>query len=62
MLLESVKGTSKFNSDLRAAKRDSREDFPDKKDILKRDKAFIGRFKNFFTKQALLDEKDIKKV
>lgn len=61
VLLESVKGTSKLISDLRAAKRDSREDFPDKKDILKRDKAFIGRFKNFFTKQALLDEKDIKK-
>lgn len=56
-----IKGTSKLISDLRAAKRDSREDFPDKKDILKRDKAFIGRFKNFFTKQALLDEKDIKK-
>lgn len=54
-----IKGTSRLISDIRAAKRDSKEDFPDKGKEQKR--AFIGRAKNFFTKEALTSEKSIKK-
>ena len=49
-----IKGTSRLISDIRAAKRDSKEEFSD--DTLKRTKAFIGRAKNFFTKEAKLSE------
>lgn len=55
-----IKGTSRLISDIRAAKRDSKEDFPDDKDKIKRTRAFIGRAKNFFTKEARTSEQSIK--
>ena len=56
-----IKGTSRLISDIRAAKRDSNNDFPDKKDILKRNKAYLRRLKRFFTVDAILDERKITK-
>ena len=45
-------------SDIRAAKRDSKEEFPNNN--LKRTKHFIGRAKNFFTKEAKTSEQSIR--
>lgn len=53
-----IKGTSRLVSDLRAAKRDSNNEYPD--DGLKRFKSYMGRVKNFFTKEAIDSEKAIK--
>ena len=53
-----IKGTSRLISDIRAAKRDSKEEFPN--DNLKRTKHFIGRAKNFFTKEAKTSEQSIR--
>ena len=52
-----IKGTSRLISDIRAAKRDSKNDFPDKKDKLKRSKVFIKRILKFFD----YNEKDFEK-
>lgn len=53
-----IKGTSRLISDIRAAKRDSKEEFPN--DNLKITKHFIGRAKNFFTKEAKTSEQSIR--
>ena len=44
-----IKGTSALLSNIRAANRDSKNDFPDKKDNLKRWKSWWDRFKLFLT-------------
>lgn len=54
-----IKGTSRLISDLRAAKRDSNNYFPDKKDAIKRGKAYLKRLKRFFNKDAIIDDKII---
>lgn len=54
-----IKGTSNLISNIRAAKRDSKEDFSEKG--IERTKAFIGRAKNFFTKDSFKAEKSINK-
>lgn len=57
-----IKGTSRLISDLRAAKRDSEFDFPDKsKNKIARTKAYLKRLKEFLTMSAILDEKSIQK-
>lgn len=43
-----IKGTSALISTIRAASRDSKEDYPDKKDKVKRFKSWWGRFKVLF--------------
>lgn len=43
-----IKGTSALISTIRAAKRDSKAEYPEKKDTLKRYKSWIGRFKVLF--------------
>lgn len=54
-----IKGTSNLISNIRAAKRDSKEDFSEKG--IERTKAFIKRAKNFFTKDSFKAEKSINK-
>lgn len=54
-----IKGTSRLISDIRAAKRDSHEEYPD--NAMKRTKAFLNRAKRFLTKESVISENDIKK-
>ena len=54
-----IKGTSRLISDLRAAKRDSKEEYPNKG--IDRTKAYISRAKKFFTKEAKTSETAIRK-